>query len=287
MLRPSIWHHAVNDEPAMALALAAISTAHAADEAHSGSVTRADVHGIEVDVRCSSHSNLPVLSHDALHRDHHYVSLDTLASALLSLSETTPAAWRVVLKLDFKDALSMALVIEGRVPSIGKLISSGKVETWGNADLVRCALTDEANFHKAFPSPARLAQCALAFFPVLSIGYFRGSSDAPYNDDDYESLSAFMKAIFTTPIITGEERRTTAITLPLRLALFRGDNEAESIVRDLLRTTKDAFTQYWGGHAAKDHLVFLTVWRGREESISDKDAAWLHANFPGCTIDRA
>jgi hypothetical protein len=285
---PDVWHHAVNDHAALERALRGITH----------DVPGTALQGVEVDVRCCPHTNEVLLSHDALPKEvgkcDDKLRLAEIAAAILSVAETTGLHWRLVLKLDFKDELAGTLVIQGKVPEVAQLVRHPKVEVWGNADLVACDLTDWDVFRHSFPSPILWGHLAAQYFPVLSIGFSRkgGLFPKPFTDADAESMRVALTAILNTDEAALTEEGGTAekvlrgITLPLQLSSFRSNDGAQAVVRDMLRAADDALKKYHGDKAHKDHHVFLSVWRGRAEWVTDTDYAWLKATFPSCTVDR-
>jgi hypothetical protein len=284
---PDVWHHAVNDRAKIRRVLRAI--------APEGPV-KAQLPGVEVDLRCCPHSGEVLLSHDVLPNDGSCggkVPLAELASDILSIADASEASWRAVLKLDVKDACAGMLIVEGKIPEVDRLVRHPKVEVWGNADLVQCQRTDRDAFRRAFPSPILWGRLAAQYFPVLSIGFSRKGSlfAKPFTDADAESMRVALTALLddNSPLITvvtgqAPKNMLRGVTLSLQLSSFRWNVPAQAAVRSMLKSADDALRERCGNNVT--HHTFLTAWRGRHEWITDGDVAWLKAEFPSCTVDR-
>ena len=278
-----LWLHAVNSPEALSAALRKFT-----------SMSPELCLGIECDIRCCSRTSRPVLSHDPLHHRHSTddagptespMPLSGLCEGLHSVASTTEGR-RCVLKLDFKDQLAAVLVAEGKVPEVQRLASQSAIQLWFNADVIACDATDTKSFRTSFPNPVRLAQLAVVSFPVVSFGFHRpANATLPYHEGDADAVEEFYSAAL--PLRSeGQAEKIVAVTLPLRLSLFRESENAQGAVRAMLTSAADALRRCHGGSQSRDRRVFLTVWRGREETIDDADVAWLAATFGGCTVDR-
>lgn len=279
------WAHAVNSIEALATV---------ADRIASGATGL----GVEVDVRAvvrvmdAESAARTVLAHDPVEGAgaDRMLLLDAariIGDAAIKAAPISDAAPVCVLKLDIKDQVAGEGIIAD-ADALAEALGGGvrRVEVWANADL---ALYDEqdgdvATARKCFPDPtrwgARAARCPL--FAVLSVGFHRpAAAMAPYSARDVDAISdtverCLVGADDTTPA------STHAVTLALRLSLFRDDSAAAAHVQGMLQRVGAA-----AAAAGCSRPPFLTVWRGRAEAITGDDTAWVRSTFPGASVDTA